>query len=826
MSDLRYAARMLQKSPGFTLVTAGLLAIGIGASSLMFSAFESVWLRPLPVRHPEELVRLVQKIPQLGTRSYFIYPYYRALVAHSTTLSAVFGENELLVAMNDPAPSEQIRVHLATPEFFQALGVEALYGRALTQDDGGDHPGSVPAVLSYGFWQRRFRSDRAALGQTIALHGHPFTIVGVMPREFNGITADTAPDVRVPLRALSLLATAESEAKIENVTLDLAGRLRPGVTRERAHAECLAIWRSTIEEYGRRPDLGPRYVETELSRGMDLDPLDRGVSILRDKFGGALELLTISVGLLLLMVCANVAGLLLAGAAARRGEIAVRLALGATRIRLVRQMLTESLLLTALGAAAGWMLAWILAPLLVGALPPIRDLSTARMALSLNLAPDGRVIVVSLAAALLTAVLFGLAPALSASSASLDSVLRGFRSSRGWGGRRALVVFQVALCTLLLAGAGLLVRTLQQLRNLDPGFDREHVVTFTVYPNLSSYTEPQTKSFWQALTARVRELPGVVSVAAASRPVMRGSGVKSTVAPVGQKVSRADFLNTSMNWVSPEYFDTMGMRILEGRGFTPADIRSSDLRGATSPMPVVVNEAFARHFFPDGHALGGRFGNGMAVTVGADFEIVGILRDAKYRSLREPMTPTYYMATDTNLSVLCVSARTAPEQLIQPVRQALASLDSSLPFTEIHTLSEEVEASAAPERLTAALATIFGFFATVLAAVGIYGLLAFAVEQRRREIGIRMALGARPSEILAMLGLQAGAMVSGGLILGLAGALVTGRWARVLLYGVAPSDPLSLVLAAALVAVVSAAATAIPAVRAARVPPASTLRQE
>jgi len=601
MSDLRYAVRMLAKSPGFTLVTAGLLAIGIGASSLMFSAFESVWLRRLPVRHPEELVRLVQKTPQLGTRSYFVYPYYRALAGHSTTLSAVFGEYEMLVAMNEPAPSEQVRVHLATPEFFQALGVEALYGRALTPDDGADHPGSLPLVLSYGFWQRRFHSDRAALGETIALHGHPFTIVGVMPREFNGITADTAPDVRVPLRALSLLATSERERKLENVTLDLAGRLRPGVTRQRAYAECLAIWRSTMEEYGRQGgDLGPRWVENELSRGMDLDPLDRGVSILRDKFGGALELLTISVGLLLLMVCANVAGLLLAGAAARRGEIAVRLALGATRMRLVRQMLTESLLLTVLGAAAGWMLAWILAPLLVGALPPIRDLSTARMALSLNLAPDGRVILVSLAAALLTAVLFGLAPALSASRTSLDSVLRGFRSSRGWGGRRALVVFQVALCTLLLAGAGLLVRTLQQLRNLDPGFDRDHVVTFTVYPNLSAYTDSQAKSFWQALTARVREIPGVVSVAAVSRPLMRGSGIKSTVAPVGHKATRADFLNTSVNSVSPEYFDTMGMPILEGRSLTAADIRSSDLRGATSPVPVVVNEAFARHFFPDG----------------------------------------------------------------------------------------------------------------------------------------------------------------------------------------------------------------------------------
>ena len=821
MSDLRYAVRMLAKSPGFTLVTAGLLAIGIGASSLMFSAFESVWLRRLPVRHPEELVRMVQRTPQLGSRSYFIYAYYRALAEHSTTLAGVFGEYEMFVAMNEPLPAEQIRVHLATPEFFQVLGVAALYGRALSADDGKDVPGSVPAVLSYGFWQRRFHSDRAVLGQTISLHGHSFTIVGVMPRKFNGVSADSAPDVRLPLRALPLLSNSERERTIANVQLDLAGRLRPGVTLQRALAECLAIWRPTIQEwYGHQPDYGPRYAQGELSRGMDLDRLDRGVSVLRDKFGGALELLTVSVGLLLLMVCANVAGLLLAGAAARRGEIAIRLAIGATRLRLVRQMLIESLLLTALGAAGGWMLAWISAPLLVGALPPIRDLATARMTLSLDLTPDGRVILVSVAAALLTAVLFGLAPALSAARISVDSVLRGVRSSRGWGGRRALVVFQVALCTLLLAGAGLLVRTLQQLRSLDPGFDREHVVTFTVYPNFSAYTVAQSKSFWQALTARVREIPGVVSVAAASRPLMRGSGVKSTVAPAGQKTTPADFLNTSLNSISPEYFDTIGMRVLQGRGFTIADLKAS------RPIPVVVNEAFARRFFPDQDAVGRRFGNGMDSDTPADWEVAGVVTDAKYRSLREPMNPTYYIVTDKELSVLCVKTRTAPESAIQPVRAALAAIDPALPFTEIHTLAEEVDASAAPERLTAALATIFGFFATLLAAVGIYGLLAFAVEQRRREIGIRMALGARASDIGRMLGLQAGGMVAGGVILGLGGALLAGRWARVLLYGVAPGDPLSLALAALFVALVSAAAIAIPTARATRVQPASALRQE
>jgi predicted permease len=819
MGDVRYAVRMLARRPGFTLVTAGLLAMGIGASSLMFSAFESVWLRPLPVRHPEELVRMVQRIPQLGTRSDFPYAYYRALVEHSTTLAGVFGEAELLVAMNAPAPAEQIRVHLSTPEFFQELGAQALYGRSLTPADGEEAEGAVPAVLSYGFWQRRFHGDRGAVGRPIVLHGHRSIIVGVMPREFNGISVESAPDVRVPMRALPLLVGESVSKRLDGAQIDLAGRLRPGVTRERALAECIAIWRPTIESlYAHEPD--PSFAETELSRGMELDPLERGVSVLRDKFGAALQLLTISVGLLLLIVCANVAGLLLAGAAARRGEIALRLAVGATRLRLVRQMLTESLLLTALGATGGWSLAWIAAPFLIRALPPIRDLSTVRQSLSLNLAPDGRVILVSLAAALLTALLFGMAPALSASRTSLDSVLRGVRSIRGWSGRRALVVFQVALCTMLLAGAGLLVRTFQQLHNLDPGFDRDHIVTFTADPGLAGYTGAQAKSFWKALSVRVRDLPGVVSVGMASRPLMRGSGFKSTVAPVGQKASRADYLNTSSNSVSPEYCGTMGLRVLEGRGFAARDV------DATKPAPVVVNQSFARRFFPQGGAIGRRFGHAMEAPALPTYEVVGVVSDAKYRSLREPVPPTYYSASEANFSVLCVRTRTAPDSVIQPVRKVLAALDSALPFTEIHTLADEVDASAAPERLTAALAAIFGFFATLLAAVGIYGLLAFAVEQRRREIGIRIALGARASNIGAMLGLQAGAMVAGGVILGLGGALLAGPWVHALLYGVAPADSLSLALAALLVTLVAAVATAIPAARATRVQPASVLRQE
>ena len=810
-ATIRVAIRMLARTPGLTLSAIALLAIGLGGGTLLFSAFEAVWLRPLPVRQPEQLVRMVQYVPRIGTRSYFTYRYYRALREHSTTLSAAFGELEWTVAMSLPAPAEQVRVRLATPEFFEELGARALYGRVLSPRD------SNAVVLSYGFWERRFHADPRAVGQTITLHGYPFTIAGVMPREFNGLSADNTPEVRASIGAVDQLARGEgpnsvlAHTHLDEFQLDLAGRLKPGVTREQAQAECVALWRAIVQtEPG---------AEVELRRGMSLAPLERGVSIVRDKFGDAVRLLAAAAGLLLLLVCANVAGLMLAGAAARRSEIAVRLALGATRARLARQMLTESLLLVAAGAAGGWLLAWLLAPMLVHSLPPVRDLATTPLVLALDFRPDARVMLAAFAAAALTAVLVGLAPALAASRTNLDTVLRGVRASHAWRGRKALVVIQVALCTVLVAGAGLLVRTLRELRAVDAGFDTAHVATFTTDPGLMGYTPAQSRALWVNLCARVRDLPGVENASAAARPLMRGSGFKTTVAPAGQTPEAADFLNTSTNSVTPEYFDSMGMRLVRGRGFRASDI------GASKPAPAVVNEAFVRRFFPDTDPVGQFFGNTASTAAKPDRVIVGVVKDAKYRGLREPMTPTFYSAADSGFSVLSVRTHNAPEAVIEPERKALASLDPALPFTEIHTLAQEVDASVAPERLTATLAALFGGFAALLSATGIYGLLAFAVEQRRREIGIRMALGAQPVQIGALLGWQTAAMVGSGLAAGLAATLLLAGSLRALLYGIAPSDPASLAAAAALMAAVAAAATAIPARRATRVEPSSALRE-
>jgi predicted permease len=626
MSDLRFALRTLAKSPGFTLAIAGLLSLGIGANTAIFSALNALVLRPLPVRQPQQLIRLVQSVPRLGTISNFEYEVYDSL-KHAKTLSAVFGDAEWQVALDEPKPAEQVRADAVTSEFFDVLGVPALYGRTLTANDARDDPGPPPIVVSYGFWQRRFASDSRAVGRAITLRGHKFVVVGVMPRWFNGIAADTAPDLRMPLRAFPLLRI-EGAYRYNGVGLQLAARLAPGVTLAQARAECFAIWRVATEDSMRRAHARQTDIDSEIARGLRIDSLERGVSILRERFGLAVELLSASAGLLLLLMCSNVAGLLLARNAARREEIAIRLALGATRTRLMRLMFIESSLLALAGAAGGWLIAVISLPLLLRALPPMRDRMTTELALSLDIAPDARVLLFAIAVTIVTALLFGLAPALSSSRIGLDSVLRGARSSRGGRHRDALVVFQVALCTLLLAGAGLLVRSFRQLRDMNPGFDAAHVVTFTANPSLSGYTREQCDRLRIALLNRVRSLPAVVSAATASRAVMRGSGVKMSVRPEGQPIISSDFLNTSENTVSPEYFETMGLRVVEGRGFLDAD-------ASVKPTRVVVNQAFVRQFFPGIDPIARHIWNG----VGDVWEIVGVVNDAKYRSLREPITP-------------------------------------------------------------------------------------------------------------------------------------------------------------------------------------------
>jgi predicted permease len=636
--DIRFGLRMLLKNPSFTLLVTGLLALGIGATTVIFSLFDAVFLRPLPVRHPADLVSMAEHIPKIGPSNNFPYVYYETLHDHATTLAATFAETGKYFhfAMRDPEPPEEITVHAVTPDFFTGLGVRALYGRVLLPDDANESQGMSPAVLSYGFWQRRFGGDPGVVnGRTILVNGHRFVIVGVMPRDFNGLTVDTGPNIRVPLRAYSLLVNFTRE----QMEFELAGRLRPGFTRVQAEAECQALWQSTMRDYYRNVQKRPPQAVSDLvGRGMGLAPLERGVSLLRNRYGDVLKLLMASVALLLLIVCTNVAGLLLERAAVRQQEIVIRLAVGATRFRLVRQMLAENLLLATLGAVAGLVVAVAGTPLAVRALPPIREYpSPSLVPLSIDVGINWRVFLFLIALSLATTLLFSLSPALAVSRLNLDSLLRSARSSTSVRGRQALIALQIALCTFLLAIASLFVRTFRQLQRADPGFDRDHIATFTL--NLNGYTG-KPAVFVKTFTDRVRAIPGVQSVGISSIGVLRGTGMATTVAPAGQRITPADFLNASINSVSPEYFDSMGMHILDGRGFMASDAPEPKHVG---PVMAVVNQAFVQRFFPNTQPVGKLFG-GRLTGEAADesHEIIGVVNDSKYRSLRAPVIPTFY----------------------------------------------------------------------------------------------------------------------------------------------------------------------------------------
>jgi predicted permease len=602
--------------------------------------------------------------------------------------------------------------------------------------------------------------------------------------------------------------------------VELDGRLGPGVTLLQAQAECRTIWQSAMRNYYQGVERLPPQTAQELFRqGVSLQPFARGTSILRDQFSSVLELLMASVAVLLLIVCSNVAGLLLARAAAREQEFAVRLAVGATRLRLVRRMLAEGFLLAAMGTAGGLLIALAAMPLALRMLPPMRDLDTSLVSLTLHAGVSGRPFLFLQAASVLTMLLFSLAPAVAVSRSNIESLLRAARSSAGVRGRQALIALQIALCTFLLALAGLFVRTFQHLQRVNPGYDVDHIATFT--GDLTGYSGGP--AFLKTLTERVRGIPGVVSAAISSMGVMREHGMFASVAPAGQRMSQSDFLDTASNSVSPGYFETMGIHILEGRAFLP-----SDLHKPKQPhVMVVVNEAFAQRFFPDEDPLGKLFDAGTTGIAKGAFEIVGVVSDAKDRSLRERIPPMFYTAqTKFDSFVLYLRTHMQPQPIVEPVRKVWQSIGPGVPFLEVDTLADEVRQTTANERLTAILASLFGAVAALLAGVGIYGLLAYVVAERRREIGIRMALGARPVDIAKLIALQTLAIAAVGIVLGLAAALVVAPGIRSLLYGMSPQDPKSLLVATLFVALTAALATVFPAARAIRTHPSETLRYE
>ncbi len=822
LQDLRYSFRQIRRSPGFFAAAVLLIALGVAANTLIFTLVEAVLLRPLPVRDPQNLVQLFELRPRLPAYPVFDYGLLRQIAAQSSTVTDVIGQLEDVEPLERGGVIERIHSQRVTDDFFRLLGVPATLGRVL--GDGDDNV----AVLSYGYWARSFGSDPGALGQTIRIQGHAFRIVGVASARFVGTTVDSGPDLWVPMRSTRYFSAdpnrpANPNFDMNEASMEILARLRPGIELARAQAEVSALW-SRYNQQNMPRDAQQRQVEAE-SR-MENRSIARVRSPLRDQSSSALALLMAGTGLLLLMVSANVGGLLLARASAREKETAVRLAIGASRWQIARLCFTESLILAAAGGVLGTLAAYATLPLLMGWLPPARgiglDLTEIRVR-ALELHPNWKVAAFGADVCALAAVLPAIVPAWRSSRRDLwtalkitagDAALRRFES--------ALCGVQIALCTLLLVFAGLVTRTLSNLRNADKGIDPAHIAIFSIDPVIARYTSAQAFTLRKRLLEGAQALPGVDAAAIANYPLMRGIGWGGWAIFPDRPPEGA--LNTSRNMVTRVYFETLGIRVVSGRSFNSTDSL------ARKPAPVVVNQAFVRKFYPGRNPLGQVFAQGRR-WVAPEFEIIGVVNDTKYRSMREVPPPIYYSEGPgpdefPGSFVLHVRAHGDPRALIPSIRQLLASIDPRLPLYEVATLTEEIDRSLWQERLLVALASCFGAFAVMLSAIGLYGILAYFVASRRREIGLRMALGAEPVHVGRLLARQLMPTLIVGLAGGAALSLAAGTWVRGVLYDVSGFDARSIVTALVTVLAVAIASAASPALRAVRVDPASTLRQE
>jgi predicted permease len=829
--DLRYGIRMLFKQPGFTLIAVLSLALGIGANTAIFSLLDAVLLKSLPVEEPEKLVLFGNGVDTgLNTgfpnKSWdlFSYPFYREVRQRNEVFSEVAA---LLCAPRSPygvvhlkgasGEAEKLNLQLVSGTYFSVLGVQASLGRTFTDADEQTAGGPPVAVVSYDWWQRRLGGDPAAVGATISTRQTVYTIIGVAPKEFFGTTVGQAPDLWVPLaleeQAPSSLWSGRHNK--EHQSLYLIARLKNGVRAEQASAAVNLLFKQSLQERaGAQPS--PDRLQAIARASIELTPVGRGLSTLRREFSLSLRILMAVVGLVLLIACANVANLLLARATARQKEFAVRLAVGAGRTRLLRQLLTESILLAGLGGIVGVMLAWWGSRLL------ILMASAGAEVLPLDVTPNARILGFTLLVSVLSAVIFGTAPALRAVKVDLNSTLKSGKGSAQaasqslFGG--ALVVAQVALSLVLLVGAGLFVRTLINLQNLPTGFNQENVVLFRLYTFMLGYERAQFAPLLREVEEKVKAVPGVQAASFSAYVFNQGQWTSRIFTggpdqPEGQRSAR-------QNIVGPDYFTTLGIPLLAGRVFGPQDTDKS-------PKVAVISEALARRFYPDSSPLGKRFG-----TYGRppdEFEIIGVVKDAKYMAVTEQWRPmVYYPHAQLSqpLDSFVVRFAGAPAAVVPQVRRAIQEANRNLPIDEVVSLSEHIGRSLTQQKLVARLATFFGLLALLLAGIGLYGVLSYTVARCTHEIGIRMALGAQSRDVLWLVLREAMKLVLAGSALGLLAAVYATRITERLLFGLRPNDPLSLAAATLLLLLVAALASYLPARRATRVDPLVALRDE
>ncbi|MGA2267558.1 MAG: ABC transporter permease [Bryobacteraceae bacterium] len=827
--DLRYSLRTLRKSPLFTMVAVLSLALGIGANTAIFTLIHQLILELLPVKHPEELVLLTSRGQHYGSNTgsnAISYPMYQDFRDKNQVFSGMFCKYGTSLSLNFEGRTELVSGELVSGNYFPVLGVGAALGRVFTASDDLIQDGHPLAVLSYGFWKTRFGGDGNVIGKRILVDGYPLTIVGVSQAGFDGVEVGYSPQIRIPMMMKkemtpgSFYSLNERRGRFAQVF----GRLKPGMTLESAKAGLQPLFHQILQMEVQQKEFArtTEYTRQQfLKMWMDVLPASKGRSGLRQQFTNPLWALMAIVGLVLLIACSNVANLLIARATARQKEIAVRLALGASRKRLVCQLLEESVLLSAAGGLAGLGLAVWMDRTLIGFLP------LGVTPLTVSSTPDGRVLGFTFAVAVLTGLIFGLAPALQATRPELAGTLKD-QAGAVVGGtsvalRKSLVVAQVSLSLLLLIGAGLFIQSLKNLRELNPGFQTDHLLTFAMDPTLNGYRPERSLQFYRQLTERMNALPSVKSAALVVVQLLDGNEWDSTVMVEGYTTKQGEWVDPHMQFISPGFFDTMGIPVLLGRDFTIKDDKGA-------PMAAIVNERFARRYFGGANAIGRHVGMGGNPGTKTNIEIVGVVKDTKYESLRDEIPYELYRPYRQMEFVIGMTAyvrtQSDPANLFSLLRRTVREVDSNVPVYRMRTLEQQVDKSLMSERLLATLSTIFGCLATVLAAVGLYGVMAYIVAQRTREIGIRMALGASGGSVVWLVMREVLLLAVAGLGIGLPSAWALTRLVETQLFGIQPADPPTMTMAAIGIASVATLAGYFPARRATGIDPMRALRWE
>ena len=827
--DLRYAFRTFRKSPLFSAVAVLSLALGIGANTAIFTLIHQLILQPLPVKNPDQLVMLAGRGRHYGGnngRDKLSYPMYQDIRGQNQVFSGMFCSNGDTMSLSFEGRTELVAGEFVSGNYFPVLGIGAAIGRVFTASDDLYQGGHPLAVLSYGYWKTRFGGDRNILGKKIVVNGFPLTIIGVSQAGFNGVEPGYAPQLRVPITMHDVLPRT-SFGRLNNRRfrwVKVFGRLKPGITIAKAQAGLQPLFHQILEmEVQQQPfaKASPFVKREFLKMWMEVMPGSRGRSNLRDIYSKPLLALMAIVALVLLIACSNLANLLIARASARQKEIAVRLALGTSRARLVRQLLAESLVLSAAGGALGVGLAVFLDQALIALLP------ADGTPLSLSSTPDFAVLGFTLLISVLAGVIFGLVPALQSTRPQLAYTLKDQAAavlpSSSVALRKTLVVGQVSLSLLLMIGAGLFLQSLRNLKGLNPGFEVRNLLAFNVEPTLSRYDVPWTVDYYRRLTERLKTVPGVESSAVAVMPLLQDNEWDQWVTIEGYTPKQGDTPDPHMQFCSPGFFAALKIPVLLGRDFTIKDV-------AGAPKVGIVNQKFASRYFGGANPLGRHVGMGADPGTKMDIQIVGVVGDTKYENMRQEVPDELYIPYTQTQFVTGMTAyvRTHgdPAGIFNTLRRVVREVDPDVPMYDLRTLDDQVEISLFVERMLAALSGAFGSLATLLAALGLYGVMAFMVARRTREIGIRMALGADSGLVVWMVMREVLTLAAAGVAIGLGAAWAATRLIQAQLFGVQPADPVTLAAAALGILTVAVLSGYLPARRATIIDPVRALRWE